>query len=312
MPKTFIPVLILSLLACCIELEISVPSFPDITTHFSISENLVQLIVTYNFLGFSIASLFYGPFSDCYGRRKIMIIGNALLLIGAIGCALAPTIYWLLTARFIQGLGASASAVVVFAMVADVYSNSYQEIKCIAIMNCLLTASIAASPLLGGWINQTLGWRANFWSVALICCLSWITLVLLLPETKSSLQKLDFSQIFKNYCKIFRHKCFLYASMTPSLLYSGYLSFVISSPFLYRDTFELSMPIYIIHQACIIIIFSFVSLISNKMIVKFGKKICSLIGGILCFLASCLFIGISLTAPYSPYWISITMALFFV
>ena len=103
MPKTFIPVLILSLLACCIELEISVPSFPDIATHFSISENLVQLIVAYNFLGFSIASLFYGLFSDCYGRRKIMIIGNALLLIGAIGCALAPTIYWLLTARFIQG-----------------------------------------------------------------------------------------------------------------------------------------------------------------------------------------------------------------
>ncbi len=76
MPRIFLPLLILSIIACCIEVEISVPGFPDIANYFNVSDGVVQLTVAYNFLGFCLSALFYGPLSECYGRRKVMIVGN--------------------------------------------------------------------------------------------------------------------------------------------------------------------------------------------------------------------------------------------
>src|SRR5437868_14748147 len=117
MPIIFIPLLILSLISCCIEVDISVPSFPDMAHYFQVSYVSIQLTIAVNFAGFCLASLFYGPLSDCYGRRKIMLIGNFLLLIGAAACVFATSLNILLLARFIQGLGASCSAVLVFTMI---------------------------------------------------------------------------------------------------------------------------------------------------------------------------------------------------
>ncbi len=65
-----------------------------------------------------------------------MIVGNALLLIGAVGCVFAPSIFWLLTSRFIQGIGSSTSAIVL-AIVADNYKGS-EAVKFIGIMNSVL------------------------------------------------------------------------------------------------------------------------------------------------------------------------------
>ena len=106
MPKTFLPLAILSLVACCIEMDISVPGFPDMAHYFGVSDGIIQLTLAYNFFGFCCASFIYGPLSECYGRQKIMVGGNFLLLIGAFGCVYASTISFLLISRFIQGVGA--------------------------------------------------------------------------------------------------------------------------------------------------------------------------------------------------------------
>ena len=114
-------------------------------------------------------------------------------------------------------------------MIADVYPNGDKSIKYVAIMNSALTIFMAAAPPIGGLINQTLGWQGSYWVVALICLISWIFILGLLPETKKELQKLELKNIFKNYYQLFTHPYFLYASMVPSMLYSGYLCFVVVS-----------------------------------------------------------------------------------
>jgi len=158
--------LILSLIAKFIEIDISVPSFPDIVRYFNVSEGTIQLTIAYNFLGFCIGGLFFGPLSECYGRRRIMIIGNTLLLIGAVGCVFAPSVFSLLIFRFIQGIGASTS-VVVFAIVADSYQGD-KAIKFIGIMNSVLTVVMAIAPVLGSFINEIVGWRGNYATVAIL------------------------------------------------------------------------------------------------------------------------------------------------
>ncbi|WP_245609512.1 MFS transporter [Wolbachia endosymbiont of Trichogramma pretiosum] len=120
--------------------------------------------------------------SECYGRRRMMIIGNTLLLIGAVGCIFALSVFELLISRFIQGIGISTS-VVVFAIIADSYKGN-EAVKFIGIMNSILTVLIVIAPVLGSFISKIVVLRDNYASVAILCFISWVLLLLLLPETK--------------------------------------------------------------------------------------------------------------------------------
>lgn len=207
-------ILIVSLIAKFIEIDISVPSFPDIVRYFNVSEGAIQLTIAYNFLGFCIGGLFFGPLSECYGRRRMMIIGNTLLLIGAVGCVFAPSVFWLLISRFIQGVGASTS-VVVFAIIADNYQGD-KAVKFIGIMDATLTVVMAIAPTLGSFINEAVGWRGNYATVAVICLISWTLLLLALPETKKERVNFSLKKMMQDYRKLLSSPKFIALSLIPS------------------------------------------------------------------------------------------------
>ena len=263
--------LIIALLNSCIELEISAPSFIDIATYFSVSVAVVGSTITYNLFGFSLASILYGPLSESYGRRRIMLIGNGILTIGAIGCVIASSIDWLLMARFIQGLGAATSAVVVSAIVADVY-DSRQSAKLYGIMNAVFTSVMAISPVLGGIINNAIGWRGNYGVVAGICVISWLLLLCLLPETKHKKVKFKLLKIINDYKSLATSRVFLSAALVPNLLYSCYVTFVAIAPFLYMQAFNLSILTYTLHQGVVVAVFAITSLLAGKLFDIFGLK----------------------------------------
>lgn len=309
MPRYFLPLLILSLIACCIEVDISVPSFPDMRRYFNVNDGIIQMTIAYNFLGFCLGAALYGPLSDAYGRRPIMIWGNAILAIGAVGCVIAPSISFLLGTRLLQGIGASASAVVVFAMIADAYPKKDKAAKLIGAMNGIFTTIMAAAPIAGGFINEAIGWRGNYGSVALICIVSWVFLAFFLPETRTAFEPFRLSKIQKDYRHLFTSMPFISASVVPSLSYAGYLSFITQSPFLYTETYELSLMSYVIHQCVIISVFSITSLFSGPIIQKLGTRGCITKGVSLSGLSAMGMVLVSLLAPKSSYLMTFFMSL---
>ncbi|EEH12359.1 MFS transporter, partial [Wolbachia endosymbiont of Muscidifurax uniraptor] len=260
--------LILSLIAKFIEIDISVPSFSYMVHYFNVPEGIIQLTIAYNFLGFCIGGLFFGPLSECYGRRRIMIIGNTLLLIGAVGCVFAPSIFWLLISRFVQGIGVSTS-VVVFAIVADSYKGD-EAVKFIGIMNSVLTVVMAIAPVLGSFINEIVGWRGNYATVAILCLISWVLLLLALPETKKDRDIFSLKKMMKDYRKLLSSPRFVTLSLMSSLFSAAYMSFITCGPFLYMKTFGLSSTIYALHQGAIVGCFSLISLVAGKILQKLG------------------------------------------
>lgn len=236
-------ILMFALINSCIELEISAPSFPDILVALKTSESMVGLTITYNLIGFCVASLIYGPLSDCFGRRKIMLIGNGILVIGVVACVIAMSIKWLLFARIIQGIGAATSAVVVSAIIADVYKTE-QATKLYGLMNAVFSIMMAVAPIIGGMINYQIGWRGNYGVVAIICAISWFLIYLLLPETKTGTEKVKINGLINSYKKLFSSVSFLSAAAAPSLLYGGYMAFVAIAPFIYMNRFNLDMASY--------------------------------------------------------------------
>jgi DHA1 family bicyclomycin/chloramphenicol resistance-like MFS transporter len=309
MPPYFLPLLILSLIACCIEVDISVPSFPDMGYYFNVGDGTIQMTIAYNFLGFCLGAAVYGPLSDAYGRRPIMVWGNAILLIGAMGCVISPSIPFLFCARFIQGCGASASAVVIFAMIADAYPAKDKAAQLVGSMNAVLTILMAAAPIAGGFINEAVGWRGNYSIVALICLISWVCLVFFLPETRNTFESLRFNKIKKNYQQLLSNRLFISASLVPSLSYAGYLAFITQASFLYNETYELSLMSYVLHQCAIILAFSITSLFSGKIIQKLKARNCIIIGVSLSGLSAMGMVLVSLLAPKSPYSMTFFMSL---
>ena len=114
-------ILILLSVSSSIELEMSMPSFVSIAQHFGVTEKIVGLTVALNLVGFALTSFFYGPCSETVGRRKLLIGGNILMSLGAIGYVIAPTIGILLLSRIIQGAGAASSAVLIPIIVSEGY-----------------------------------------------------------------------------------------------------------------------------------------------------------------------------------------------
>lgn len=265
--------LIISQLNSCIEMEMSAPSLLDIANHFQIGEKTVTLTISYNLFAFCLAAFIYGPLSDAYGRRKVMVIGNGILALGAIGCVLAPTFPWLLGTRFIQGIGAATTAVLLSAIVADVYKTQ-NAAKLYGIMNGIFTSFMAVAPVLGGLLNHWIGWRGNYGFVALTCIIAWFLLLFKLPETKpdTEIEKLQFKKIFQQYKMLVSNATFVCASIVPSLLYGCYLAFVAIAPFLYMKTFGLSMLSFTLNQAIVLVVFTITSFMAGKIIDFFGPE----------------------------------------
>ena len=280
--------LIFALINSSIELEISAPSFPNIMHAFQTSESIVGLTITYNLVGFCLASLVYGPLSECFGRRKIMLIGNAILAIGAIACVFATSISWLLVARIIQGIGAATAAVLVSAIIADIYKTSQAE-KLYGIMNAVFSVLMAIAPIIGGIINYEIGWRGNYGVVAIICLISWFLQYLFLRETNTSTEKINLRKITDDYKKLFASSMFVGAASVPSLLYGCYMAFVALSPFIYMNKFHLSVTHYTLNQMAVIASFAITSVMFGQIIGLCGKKFTLLFAACLSFV-SCIMI----------------------
>lgn len=268
----FLPFLIIfSLVGVCMEIDISVPSFPDMVVYYHANVQTVQNTLTFNFIGICISGLLYGPLSDCFGRRKIMLIGGFLFMVGSVICTFAPTIEVMIAARFTQGIGASALLIVVYAIMADAYEGEMLT-KFMGIMNATVTAFMAIAPVIGGFVNEYFGWRANFQVVAFLSALTFLGIWILLPETLPIRKRFHWGEVLGDYKRLLSNTTFNIYALLGSAYLAVYLLYVACAPFLYVDAMGLSLKVYAVNQAIIIAAFSGTSLIVGRLQKAWGLK----------------------------------------
>nr|AAM54113.1 bicyclomycin resistant protein [Actinosynnema pretiosum subsp. auranticum] len=262
--------LIVALTGTIIEIDMSVPSFPDIARELGVGGPAVQLTVTLNFLGYCLGALCHGPLSDRFGRRPVLLGGSAVMLVGALGCALAPTIGLLLTARFVQGIGASAAAVLVFVIIGDRYRGP-AALRMYGLVNAAMSALMTCAPLLGGAINRVAGWRGNYLAVCATTALSLLLVFLFLPETRTRARTaITARSVLADYRRLLGSRAYLAASLTPSLLFAAYLVFIAASPFLYTAAFGLGVTGFALHLLVVVASFAVPSAFATGIIPLLG------------------------------------------
>lgn len=147
-----------------VTMSIYTPVMPSVGTDLHAAPDAVKYTLTTYMLGFALGQLFYGPLSDRFGRRPVLLFGLAFFAAATVGCSFAPTIGMLIGLRFVQGLGAASGTVLSRALTRDAYS--FQEMpKIMSWIALVLNVAPAISPSIGGFLGETYSWRATFWLV---------------------------------------------------------------------------------------------------------------------------------------------------
>ena len=182
-PSWLIPaVLMLASTVGMLATDLYVPSLPTLTEVFATKPETIQLTMTLNLAGFAVGQLFFGPFSDRFGRRTAMLLGLCLFSVAALGCALAWSAQALIVARILLGLTGAAEAVIGMAVIKELYGEE-KGVKIVAIYAMVIAAAPAVGPLLGGQMLVHFGWASNFWLLLGMALLTLVAVWRFLMET---------------------------------------------------------------------------------------------------------------------------------
>jgi MFS transporter, DHA1 family, multidrug resistance protein len=147
-----------------LSIDMYLPSFSAIADDFAATAAQVQLTLSIYILGFTLGQLVYGPLSDRYGRRPILIIGITIYVAMTVLCATASDVESLTVYRFFQAIGGGAGTVLSRAIIRDRYDGVMMA-KVMSLMLTIILFAPMIAPVIGGYVLIWLGWRAVFWTL---------------------------------------------------------------------------------------------------------------------------------------------------
>jgi len=165
-----------------IAMQILLPGIPIIKESFAVSTSVAQLTLSLSMAAIAVATLAYGPLSDRYGRRPVLIAGISITIVGSLLCIMAPTIELLIAGRIVQAAGGAVGLVVARAIVRDVY-DARESASVIATLVMVMVVMPMLSPAVGGELMVQFDWHAVFYLVAIVSSIMLVLLFLTLPET---------------------------------------------------------------------------------------------------------------------------------
>lgn len=226
-------------------LDSYLPSLPAISLYFNMADSSTQKTLTLYLLGFSLSQLIYGPLSDRYGRRVIIMAGMAIFLLGSFVCSIAVTPTVLFISRLIAGIGAGACGVLNRAIASDCFKGA-EFSKAWSYTTTTLVLTLIVAPVLGGYMQDAFGWRSNFVLATFFVCLTLFILFYFLPETHKQTPAipLKIPQIVKNYYQILLSPTFFMCTLCYTLAFSGLIIYFQISPLLYIKVFGLTATQY--------------------------------------------------------------------
>lgn len=287
-------------LLLALSIDIYLPALPDIAKTLRTTEANTQFTIGIFIAGFSVGQLIYGPLSDIFGRRPVLLLGLSIYLLGSLVCFIAPTVYILMVGRFIQGAGACVGPVTAFAMVKDIY----QKENCARFISYITTAmsfSPIVAPTLGSYLHDWFGWRSLFLFLAVIDVILITTTFKWLPETipQNKNNKNYIVLSIKNYAEILSNKKYWLYIICLTGASSMLFSFFSFAPFLFIDTLHLSTKQFSLLFAMNAVALILGGSVTMKLTKKWNTERIILIGGIIGLIGGCSLLTLSLSGMTS-------------
>ncbi|MDT7723902.1 MAG: transporter, family, multidrug resistance protein [Actinomycetota bacterium] len=224
-----------------LSIDMYLPALPTMTNDLHSSETILQLTLTAFIIGIALGQIIIGPLSDAMGRRKPLLAGLALYVIGSILCVVSPNAELLIAARVIQAFGAAAGIVISRATVRDLFSGTAMTKFFSTLMLVNGLAPILA-PIIGGQILTWASWRGVFVVLTVFGAVLLAVVTIALPEPlPAELRKPARPRsILRTYARILRDKSFIGYALASGLMFAGLFAYISGSSFVLQDIYGLS------------------------------------------------------------------------
>ena len=251
--------------------DLYLPALPTLARAFASDAAGVQLTLSVFLVGFAFGQLFYGPLSDRFGRRPLLLGGLAIYCLATIACILAQSIEMLIAARFMQALGACAGPVLGRAVVRDVWGAT-ESARIIAYMGGAMAIAPLLGPTLGGFLTVLFGWQSNFVVLLLICIAQTIAVAGLLGESNVHRHPgaTHPRQLLANFRLLLASRSYLGYVLTFSFSYSALFAFISASSFVLSERHGLTPEVFGMSFGLVVAGYVLGSLASGKLVRRFG------------------------------------------
>jgi DHA1 family bicyclomycin/chloramphenicol resistance-like MFS transporter len=215
-------------------LAIITPSLPGIGESFSVTPESAQRVLTVYMVMVGLGQLIFGPVSDRFGRRLTLLAGLGLYLLGSVLASFASNLEFLVLARFIQGLGASAAMVLPRVIINDTHKPRAAAASLAAVTGAMAITPMISFPL-GGILFEFFGWRGSMVVAAFLGVVTIVSALFLLQETNNARQtSLRLASVAIDYLSLTKNKQFLLFAMNMGFHTSIFYAFLNFLPFVFK------------------------------------------------------------------------------
>ena len=224
-----------------LSIDMYLPSFPALGEEFGATAAQVQLTLSGFILGFAIGQLCYGPLSDRFGRRPVLLSGICLYVGMTVLCAASGDIEMFTLFRFLQAVGGGAGAVLSRAIVRDRYSGA-EMARAMSLMLTVILFAPMVAPIIGGYLLVWVGWRAVFWVLAVIGLAAILVVAFGIEETlpRNRRSAPGVGSLLRGYGAVFGHRRALGYILSGGLSFAALFAFLSGAAFVFIEHYGLA------------------------------------------------------------------------
>ncbi|WIV57431.1 multidrug effflux MFS transporter [Amycolatopsis nalaikhensis] len=226
-----------------LSIDMYLPALPRMAGDLHAADSTVQLTLSVFIVGLALGQLVLGPLSDAFGRRRPLLVGLVLYVVGSVLCAVSPDAWLLVAARFVQSLGAAAGVVIARAIVRDLFSGTAMTKFFSTLMLVSGLAPILA-PLIGGQLLNWTSWRGVFVVLTAFGALLLAVVAFFLPEPSDSRSPARLGQVMRTYGRLALDRSFAGYALASGLLFASMFAYISGSSFALQGVYGLSPQAY--------------------------------------------------------------------
>lgn len=294
-----------------ISLTISMPILPIFAKYFHVHKDTAQQIASVLFLGSAFSGLIYGPLSDSFGRRRILLFTLGMYCIFAILSSLATSIEFFMLFQFFQGLHAGAGTVITLAIAKDSFQGAAAA-KLISSLGLVIPIAPATGPLVGGYLETCYGWQSIYIFIATMVALIFSLVFFFLPETYKKENRKPFSPklMLGTFFDVLGRKNFLKYGVVLALMHSCLMMYNITASFMFTQQLGVKLENFGFYQMLSTSGVIVGNLIINRFVMDYGLTKLLKFGSRVAFIAAILFLIVTLQDFNIPILFSLCMFIF--
>src|SRR6185312_11552886 len=233
--------LVLITISGTLAMHMFIPALPAAGRDFGASVAAMQLTISVYILGLAGGQLVYGPLSDAFGRRPLLIVGLALYVVAGLAAAVATNVHTLVAGRLFQALGGCAGLVLGRAIVRDT-APAGEAVRDLALLNLVMMIGPGLAPLLGSLLVVGLGWRSIFVLLAALGAATFLFSWRLLPETGRPTHRLNAGTLLRDYRLLLRSPSFVGFAVGGGCTTTSIYAFIAAAPFIIATQLHRPLP----------------------------------------------------------------------